>query len=1042
MARFFIDRPVFAIVLSIFITLAGLISIFNLPIAQYPQISPPRVTVAANYVGASAETVEQSIAQAIEQQVNGVEGMIDMRSTSDNSGGYKLSAIFDLGRDGDMASVQVQNRVSQANSQLPAEVISSGVTTKKEAADTVMFFAIYSPENTYDSLFLKNYASINLIESIKRINGIGSVSEYGPEYSMRIWLQPDKMARLGVTAAEIATAIKSQNIQTPAGSIGKLPSIDEQQFEYSAQVRGRLVTEDEFRNIIVKANSDGSFLKLGDIAEVKLGARDLSTVGSINGSQAVIFAIQLTPEANAMTTVSEVRRVMQETEKRFPPDMKTLTVMDNTEFIRESMVEVIKTFMEALFLVLIIVFIFLQSWQATLIPMLAVPVSLIGTFASFLMLGFSINTLTLFAMVLAIGLVVDDAIVVVEAVEHHIKVTKLPPKEATYRAMEEVSGPVVAIAFVLASVFIPVAFFGGTAGVLYKQFAITISVSMALSAVVALTLTPALCALLLKPHDETAHKGWLARFFDKFNTWFERLTNRYTKGVTSSIRLWKTSLACLLIVCVIAITILRVLPSGFVPEEDQGYFLAAISLPEAASNMRTQTVGKDIIKKAREIPGVSNAILISGLDMLVMAPKPNGALLVIGLEPWSNRKTVQTQVQSIIGQVYGIGMGIPEVTLLPFNAAALPGASSTGSLSMAIQDRSGGSIEEMSAQSSKFIAEARKRPELGSIYSTFRSDTPSYRFEVDREKAEKLGVPVDQVFSALQTFLGGLQVNDFNRFGRTWKVVMQAEPEFRSDVDSLRFFFVKSNNNTMVPLNTLVTPVTASGPSTVTRFNATRSFNIGGSPAPGYSTGQAMTALEEVAAQTLPDTYLYDWIDQSRDEKQSSGRSAMIFGFAILFAFLCLAALYESWSIPFAVLLSVPTAVLGAALFQYTRGLQNNVYMQIGLVMLIGLAAKNAILIVEFAKIGVDQGKNVVDAAIEGAKLRLRPILMTSFAFILGCVPLAMATGAGAGARNAMGTAVVGGMIFATMLGIFIIPVLFVTVEKLITRFRRKKKNL
>ena len=1042
MARFFIDRPVFAIVLSIFITLAGLISIFNLPIAQYPQISPPRVTVSTNYVGASAETVEQSVAQAIEQQVNGVEGMIDMRSTSDNSGGYKLSAIFEIGRDGDMASVQVQNRVAQANSQLPSEVITSGINTKKEAADTVMFFAIYSPEGSYNSLFLKNYASINLIEDLKRIKGIGSISEYGPEYSMRIWLHPDKMAQLGVTATDISTAIKSQNTQTPAGSIGKLPSIKEQQFEYSAQVRGRLVNEAEFKNIIVKANSDGSFLKLGDIADVRLDAKDLSTVGNINGSEAVIFAIQLTPEANAMETVAEVQRVMKETEQRFPPDLKLITVMDNTQFIRESMVEVIKTFMEALLLVLIIVFIFLQSWQATMIPMLAVPVSLIGTFASFIFLGFSINTLTLFAMVLAIGLVVDDAIVVVEAVEHHIKVTKLSPKEATYRAMEEVSGPVVAIAFVLASVFIPVAFFGGTAGVLYKQFAITISVSMALSALVALTLTPALCAMLLKPHAETAHKGMVARFFDKFNAWFERLTGRYTKGVTSSIRLWKTSLACLLIVCVLAIAIMRVLPSGFVPDEDQGYFLASISLPEAASNVRTQAVGQEIIKKVRSIPGVSNVILVSGLDILVMAPKSSGALLVVGLDPWSDRKTVQTQVQSVIGQVYGIGMSMPEVTLLPFNAAALPGASSTGSLSMAIQDRSGGSIQEMSEQSNKFIAAARKRPELGSIYSTFRADTPSYRFEVDREKAEKLGVPVNQVFSALQTFLGGLQVNDFNRFGRTWKVIMQAEPEFRADVDSLRFFFVRSNNGTMVPLNTLVTPVTSSGPSTVTRFNATRSFNIGGSPAPGYSTGQAMAALEEVAAQTLPGTYSYDWVDQSRDEKQSSGRSTMIFGFAILFAFLCLAALYESWSIPFAVLLSVPTAVLGAVLFQYARGLQNNVYMQIGLVMLIGLAAKNAILIVEFAKQGVDQGKDIVEAAIEGAKLRLRPILMTSFAFILGCVPLAMASGAGAGARNAMGTAVVGGMIMATILGIFIIPVLFVTVERLIHKFSRKKKVL
>lgn len=1039
MARFFIDRPVFAIVLSLFITIAGLISIFNLPISQYPQITPPRITVSANYVGASAETVEESVAQSIEQKVNGAEGMMDMRSTTDNNGGYKLSVLFDLGRDGDMSSVQVQNRVAQANSALPTEVIAAGITTQKESAETAMFFALYSPNNTYDSLFLKNYGSINLVDDLKRIKGIGSISEYGPEYSMRIWLEPDKMARLGVSVTDVSNAIKSQNVQAPAGSIGKLPSLKEQQFEYTAQVRGRLASEDEFKNIIVKANPDGSFLKIGDVATVKLDAKDLSTVGSLNGAEAVIFAIQLTPEANAMETIKEVHKVIDQSKLRFPPDMDLKVLVDNTTFIEESMIEVVKTFVEALVLVLFIVFIFLQSWQATLIPMLAVPVSLIGTFATFIALGFSINTLTLFAMVLAIGLVVDDAIVVVEAVEHHIKVTKLPPKEATYRAMEEVSGPVVAIAFVLASVFIPVAFFGGTAGVLYKQFALTISVSMALSAVVALTLTPALCAMLLKPHKDAEHKGFIARFFDRFNDWFERSTEKYIKGVDFGIKRAKTSLLSLLIVCILAGAIMKVLPTGFVPDEDQGYFLAAVSLPEGASNLRTQEAGRLLIDKVLKVPGVSDVIMVAGIDILTSAPKSSSSLLVVSLKPWSDRKTVQTQVQSIIGQVARAGSDLPELTIMPFNAAALPGASSTGSLSLVVEDRSGDTIAEMGEQSNKFIAAARKRPELGVVYSAFQANTPGYNFEVDREKAEKLGVPVSQVFSALQTFLGGLQINDFNKFGRTWKVIMQAEPEFRADVESLRFFFVRSNNGTMVPLNTLVTPVSKVGPSTVTRFNGSRSFNVGGSPAPGYSTGQAMAALEEVAKENLPNTYSYTWVDQSRDEKQSGGRSALIFGFAILFTFLCLSALYESWSIPFAVLLSVPTAVFGALLFQYARGLQNNIYMQIGLIMLIGLAAKNAILIVEFAKQAVDEGQDIVSAAIGAAKLRLRPILMTSFAFILGCIPLATATGAGAGARNAMGTAVVGGMIMATMLGIFIIPVLFVVVEKLVAKFSKKK---
>lgn len=1047
MARFFIDRPVFAIVLSVFIVLAGLISIFNLPIAQYPQISPPRVTVSTNYVGADAETVVEAVAQAIEQQVNGVEGMVDMRSTSDNSGGYKLSVIFELGRDGDMASVNVQNRVAMANSTLPTEVTTYGVTTKKESSETAMFFAMYSPNGTYDEVFLKNYASINLIEDIKRVDGVGSVSEYGPEFAMRIWLNPDKMAQLGVSVVDVSNAVKTQNVQAPAGAIGKLPSVAEQQFEYSARVKGRLVTPEEFANIIVKVQPDGGMLRLGDIARIEMGARDLSTIGSINGKNAPVFAVQLTPEANAMQSIKQVRAAMEDAKKRFPPDVELRIVMDNTEFIQASLDEVIKTFIEALFLVLIIVFIFLQSWEATLIPMLAVPVSLIGTFASFLILGFTINTLTLFAMVLAIGLVVDDAIVVVEAVEHHIRNNGLNPKEATYRAMEEVSGPVVAIAFVLASVFIPVAFFGGTAGVLYKQFAITISVSMALSALVALTLTPALCAMLLKPHSHAAEESTLfdrfigkhfKKFFVKFNHYFDLTTNKYGNFVMMCIQKSKTSLVGLLIVCLIAGGLFYITPTGFVPEEDQGYFLAAVQLPEGSANLRTQAAGKIITEKVKAINGVGDVLYISGIDILTSAPKPSAALLVVGLKPWSERKTPETQVGSIIKQVYMLGMGMPEVTIMPFNAPAISGASSTGSLSMVVQNRSGQSVQQMGAQSEAFIAAARKRPELGSVFSAFRADTPQYRFDLNRDKTEQMGIQTSAVFSTLQTFLGGYQTNQFSRFGRTWSVMLQAEPQFRADVDNLRFLYVPSSSGAMVPLNTLITPVPIVGPATVTRFNALSSFNVGGSPAAGYSTGQAMAALEQVAAETLSSDYSYTWVDQSRDEKSSGGRSTMIFGFAILFAFLCLAALYESWAVPFAVLLSVPTAVMGAVLFQYLRDFQNNVYMQIGLVMLIGLAAKNAILIVEFAKMAVDEeGKDPIAAALEAAKLRLRPILMTSLAFIIGCIPLAIATGAGAGARTAMGTAVVGGMLMATCLGIFIIPVLFVVVEQLIAKFSK-----
>ena len=1039
MAKFFIDRPIFAIVLSIFITIAGLVSITQLPIAQYPQITAPVVNVSASYVGANAEVVEQAVGQAIEQQVNGVENMVDMRSTSDDNGQYSLNVKFELGVNPDMATVQVQNRVAQATAKIPAAVQSSGITVQKQSPDTVMYLSLWSPKNTYDSLFLKNYANIYLVDDLKRVKGVGSVGEYGPEFGMRVWLQPDKMARLGITADDVGDAIKEQNVQAPAGTIGQLPSPKGQEFQYSARVQGQLQEESQFANIIVRAKPDGSFVRVSDVARVELAAKSYQYTSDLNLRDSVTLAIQLTPDANALDTVTEVKKVLETNSKRFPTDLEYHIVSDNTRFIDESMIEVVKTFVEALLLVLLIVFIFLQSWRATLIPMLAVPVSLIGTFGAFILLGFNINTLTMFAMVLAIGLVVDDAIVVVESVEHHMRYNGMTPKDAAYRAMEEVSGPVVAIAFVLASVFIPVAFFGGTAGVLYKQFALTIAVSMGLSALVALTLTPALCSLILKPHDPNAHEGFLGRFFDAFNDKFDAMTGRYGKTVRKFIRYSKLCLAGLLVIVVLALTFFKMLPTTFVPNEDQGYFMATINLPEAASMNRTRQVGYDVAEIVKGIPGVKDTLVIAGYDILAGALKPNAALLVVALDTWSERPDKARYVDSIIRQVYMKTARIPEATVMAFNAPALPGGGSTGAMTFMLQDRGGGNVEEMADVSKKFLGEARKRPELTGVYSTFRSDTPAFRYEVDREKAEKLGVKVDDVFSTLQAFLGGLQVNDFTRFGRTWKVVMQAEPQYRSDANDIRYFFVRSNTNAMVPLATLVKPVPISGPTAIKRFNGNRAIQIGASPAAGYSSGQAMTALEEVAKATLPNTYSYEWADQSRDEKLSGGRAVYVFGAAILFAFLCLAALYESWSVPFAVLLSVPTAIFGSGLFQWARSLENSIYMQIGLVMLIGLAAKNAILIVEFAKVRVDKGVDPVEAAIEAAKLRLRPILMTSLAFILGCVPLMIATGAGAGARNAMGTAVVGGMLAATLLGVFLIPVLYVVVVKLTRKLTWRK---
>ncbi|MEG1411994.1 MAG: multidrug efflux RND transporter permease subunit [Acidaminococcaceae bacterium] len=1040
MARFFIDRPVFAIVLAIIITLIGTIAGVTLPIAQYPDIANPRVTVETNYVGANAEVVEQSIAQAIEDNVNGVDNMVDMRSTSDNNGGYKLEVMFDLGTDPDMATVKVQNRVAQANATLPSEVINYGITTEKKSAESIMYFALYSPNKSYDSLFLKNYGSINFIDEIKRVNGVSSVQEFGPILGMRIWLQPDKMAQLGVTTADISNAMKTQNVQAPAGTIGGRPSSDDQEFQYSARVQGRLDTVEEFGNIVVRAKPNGDVLCLKDVARIEFGARSDTTVAKLNGNDAIIYPVYLNSDANALNSVAAIKEVIKDAESRFPPDMKIQVIQDNTDFVRESLKKVAHTFAEALVLVLIIVYIFLQNWRATLIPMLAVPVSLIGTFGAFVILGFTINTLTMFAMILAIGLVVDDAIVVVEAVEHHIQANHLSPKEATYRAMKEVSGPVVAIAFVLASVFIPCAFMAGTTGMLYKQFALTIAVSMGLSAVVALSLTPALCSLLLKPHVEHEDTSKLGKFFAKFNDWFERLTAKYVGNVAKCIRYSKLTMVALLVMIVCLVGIFKILPSGFVPEEDQGYAMGSFALPEAASSNRGIKIMTELSEKFKAIPGMQNVIAVSGFDILSGAPKASAGLLVPAFTDWSERTTPDKSVKAIIGQIFGIGAQTPAATVMAFNAPVLPGASSTGGLSLYLMDMGGGSTVDMDATVKKFLAAANQRPEVGMAYSTFSNDTPSYKFDVDRKKAETLGVPSASVFGALQTFLGGSEINDFNKFGRTWKVTMQAEPQFRSDVDALRFFFVRSNTGAMVPLNTLVTATTITSVPSVTRFNGVRAAKVSGNPADGYSSGQAMTALEEVAKETLPTTFKYEWVDQSREERAAGNSSLVVFGIALIFVFLCLAALYESWSIPLSVLLSVPPAILGCGIVQYVRGFQNDVYMQIGLIMLIGLAAKNAILIVEYAKANLEKGENVVDAAIHAAQLRLRPILMTSFAFILGCVPLAIATGAGAGSRTSMGTAVVSGMTVATAVGIFLIPVLFVVVERIFSAKDKKEE--
>jgi hydrophobe/amphiphile efflux-1 (HAE1) family protein len=1031
MAKFFIERPIFAIVLSIIITLAGLISAFNLPIAQYPQITPPQVNVSTTYQAANAKVVEQTVAQLIELQVNGIQNMVSMLSTSGNDGTYNLSVKFELGKDPDIATVQTEERVAQANAGLPQAVTQGGIITRKVSPETAYVFALTSPNGTYDSTFLKNYGDINLVEDLKRVAGVGNVNESGADFGMRVWLEPDKMAQLGVTTGDISQAITEQNVQAPAGTIGGLPSPSDQEFQISANVQGRLLNPEEFANIIIKAQPDGSLLRIKDVGTVELGGKSYFSNSDIEGHPAATFRIQLTTDANALETITACQQVIEKAAKKFPPDMVSKVIIDNTLFVKESMKEVVITLLESLLLVLLVVFLFLQTWRATLIPILAVPVSLIGTLGAFLILGFSINILTMFAMVLAIGLVVDDAIVVIEAVEYHLRYNGLSPKDATIKAMSEVSGPVVAIAFVLASVFIPVAFFGGTSGVLYKQFALTIAVSMGLSAVVALSLTPALCALLLKPHDANAHSGRLGHCFEIFNDWFDRMIEKYGMGLN---RITKRTRLCIVLLVVLVILsggLIHLVPSSFVPQEDQGYFITSVTLPEAASMNRTGVIADQIADKIRSQDGIEEVAVILGSDFLSGANKPNSAFLYTRLKPWDERTTPSLQVNQEIQKVISNSKDFPEATILSFNAPSLPGVGSRGGFTMMLEDRGGSTDEEIDQVSKQFIAAAKQRPEIGNINSTFRIDTPMYRYEVDREKVKSLGITLTDVFDALQVFLGGTQVNDYNNFGRTYKVVMQAKPEFRKTADDTRFFFVRSSNGSMVSLNTLVKPVLTSGPAVIQRFNGYRTIQLSGNPAPGYSSGQALTALEQVAAQSLPEKFSYEWSDQSLEEKVSGGKAPVLFGFSLLFVFLCLAALYESWSIPFAIILCVPTGIFGAFLFQYIRHLENNIYMQIGLIMLIGLAAKNAILIVEFAKMRVDLGMNPVQAAIEAAKIRLRPIVMTSLAFIIGCIPLAIATGAGAGARVSMGTAVVGGMLAATSIGIFLIPVLFVIIERI-----------
>ena len=971
----------------------------------------------------------------IDQQINGATDMLYISSVSGDDGSSAISVTFALERDPDLAAVEVQNRVSQANSQLPSEVINAGITVLKQSPDVLMYFALYSPKATYDPLFISNYGFVYIVDELKRVKGVGDVKVFGSDFGMRVWLKPDRMASLGITANDVAQAIREQNVQVPAGQVGQPPAARGQSFQYSLRVKGRLAQSAEFADIIVGSKPDGSFIRVKDIATVELGARTYSNVSTFNGNPAAAISVSLVPGANALETAALLKAKLDGLAGAFPQDLDYSIVYDTSAFVEASVEAVIHTFIEALVLVLIVVFLFLQNWRTTLIPMLAVPVSLVATFAAFQLLGFTINTLSLFGMVLAIGIVVDDAIVVVEAVEHNMR-TGLKVREATIKAMDEVQGPVIAIALILAAVFVPMGFIPGVTGQLYKQFAVTVAVSTGFSALVALTLTPTMCILLMKPHEES--NGPVARFFKGFNSGFDWLNERY--GFAAAVLARRTLLVMLTLGIVVLVTagLFRAVPTGFVPDEDKGAVFMQVLLPDAASQERTADVLAKLEPQVRQIAGVDSVVGVTGFDLLSGTAASNGALVIVKLKPWAERTTPETGVRSILMQLYGLGRNIPEAVVMPFNPPALPGFGSVSGFSLMLQARSNPPPAELAAVAQEFIAAAQQRPEIGSISTTFSAATPNYQLYVDREKAKKLGVPVSDVFTTLQTFLGGYQVNDFSRFGRNYKVTMQAESDFRQEVTDISRLFVRNKDGGMVPLDTLTTWEQSTGARFLQRFNLYRTAAFSGAPAPGASSGDAIRALEEVARETLPEGYGIEWSGQSKQEIEAGNSSTIVLGLSIVVVFLFLAALYESWAVPFAVLLATPFGFMGALFALKAVGIPFNVYGQIGLVTLVGLSAKNAILIVEFAKLNREQGMPIYEAAMAAARLRLRPILMTSLAFILGVVPLVLASGAGAASKVSVGITVFGGMLCATLFTTLAVPAFYVLIQGLSERFGGK----
>ena len=1036
MARFFVDRPIVAIVIAIVTVVLGLVSMTGLPIAQFPSIIPPIIQIQTTYTGADAVTIEQSVATPLEQQMNGVEKMLYMQSTNANDGTMTLSVTFDVESDVNTDQVNAQNRVSQAQPNLPVDVNQFGLTYRSTVGLPLVVVSLYSPNGSYDSLFLGNYSLINVNDALYRVSGVGQIVNFGiAEYAMRVWVRPDKLAKLGLTVPDLVRALQQQSAVNPAGRVGGEPAPPGQQLTYTVRAKGRLITAEEFGDVVVRLTPAGSVVRLKDVSRIELGALSYNQSGRYNGRPGALIAVFQAPGANALAVADAVKARMRELKERFPSDLDYAISLDTTLPVTEGIKEIATTLVEAMVLVILVVFLFLQNWRATLIPLIAVPVSLIGTFAVFPMLGFSINTLSLFGLVLAIGLVVDDAIVVVEAVEHHIE-EGMAPRAATLQAMSEVSGPVVGIALVLSSVFIPIGLMSGIQGRLNKQFAVTIAISVIISAFNALTLSPALSAMLLRPRHEA--KGPLARFFGGFNRWFARATSGYVDLSDRLIRKTAVSLLILAGFAALAAGLGSRLPTGFIPEEDQGYLVLNVQLPDAASLQRTTEVTEKIEKLMARTKGVHLTTTINGFSLLTRTSASYTAFFFLSLDPWDERRGPGLSAKEILANLNRtLRTEVPEAIAFAFAPPAIPGIGTAGGFSFWLQDRSGGSVELLNDNLQKFLEAARKRPELQNVNSPFRASVPQIFADVNRDKVLKQGVAVAEVYQTLQAFLGGIYVNQFNRFGRQWRVFLQAEAADRVAPEDIDRFFVRNNDGNMLPLSTVVATRHILGPEYTQRFNLFRSAQITGQPAPGYSSGQAMAALEAVAKEVLPREMGYDWADLSFQERRAAGRSGAVFALSLGFVFLILAALYESWSLPFSVLLSVPVAVVGAFLGLLSRGFALDVYGQIGLVMLIGLAAKNAILIVEFAKDELEKGRGLVDAALTGARLRLRPILMTSFAFIFGCVPLWLAKGAGAVGRQILGTAVIAGMLAATGIAIFIIPVLFVVVERLSGADRR-----